>query len=198
MFNGLVERLFSRTDRDGQAAALEPGGLAVAPLAVDDGVATRRSRGLGMPRDLLDHALSQKVLHGWLQNRHQVLVPLTLRLGLLASSDVELLMRFVAAALLSASAVIEPRRAAVETWLRGIGADAAALALVDAAFRDPPALSAAIAGVRERHLEAYGYAALVVAADVRVPAELLFIDFLAARLALSPEAVRSINRRYRR
>ena len=200
MLNGLFERLLSRVDRDGQASALEPPppALAVTLPAADEGGTTRRERGLAVPRDQLDRVLSAKVLHGWLQNRHQVLVPLTLRLGLLARNDVDLLMRFVAAALLSASAGIEPGRRNVTVWLRGIGADPEALAVVDTAFQDPPALSGVVESVRERHLEAYAYAALVVGADLRVPAQRLFVDFLAARLGLPPEAVRSINRRYGR
>src|ERR1700684_802302 len=93
----LFRRLAARTDRDGQAAALEGPALASDWADVDVDERGRRDRPLGLPQDILVRSLGQKVLHGWLQNRHQVLVPLTFRLGRLPAEDVGLLMRFAAA-----------------------------------------------------------------------------------------------------
>ena len=190
-----LRRLFDRrVDRDGEAAALEaalPVEVAAAP------VVGRRDR-LGLPGEMLDRALAQKVLHGWLQNRNQVLVPLTLRLGTLEAKDVALLMRFAAASLLAASEADVEACGAVRRWLGTIGADAAAVRAFDEALREPSALSTLLAGLRARQLEAYGYAVAATAADLRTTSGRLYADYIAARLALPADAVRSINRRYRR
>ncbi len=166
------------------------------PLDIED--LGRRGRSLGVPQEILDRSLSQKVLHGWLQNRHQVLVPLTFRLGRLTSDDVELLMRFTAVALLNGSAGDAASQRPVERWLRDIGADDSAVAEFQAAIPSPAPLSSLLAGVRERELSAYAYAAAVVAADTQEASGRLFANFIAARLGLPADAVRSIDRRYRR
>ena len=125
-----MERSFGRDDNL-QAAETREHDEAAAAEVEDVG---RRGRRLGVPQEILDRSLSQKVLHGWLQNRHQVLVPLTFRLGRLESADVELLMRFTAVALLNGSAADAASQGPVERWLRDIGADDSAVAtyLLDA------------------------------------------------------------------
>ena len=115
----LRHMLDRRVDRDGEAPELERLALAAGE---DDG-GSRRERGLGRPQEIIDRALSQKILHGWLQNRHQVLVPLTFRLNRLGSADAALLMRFAAAALLNASTADDAARRSLEGWLKGSGAD---------------------------------------------------------------------------
>ena len=52
--------------------------------------------------------------------------------------------------------------------------------------------------MRDRELSAYAYAAAVVAADTQQASGRLFANFIAARLGLPADAVRSIDRRYRR
>ena len=78
-----MERSLGRDDNL-QAAETREHDEAAAAEVEDVG---RRGRRLGVPQEILDRRLSQKVLHGWLQNRHQVLVPLTFRLGRLESAD---------------------------------------------------------------------------------------------------------------
>lgn len=190
-----LRRMFhKRVDRDGEASALE----AAVPV---EGAATpavgRRDR-LGLPGEMLDRALAQKVLHGWLQNRNQVLVPLTLRLETLDATDVALLMRFAAASLLAASEADAEAFEAVRRWLGTIGAGSAAILAFNHALQEPSALSTLLAGLRARQLEAYGYAVAATAADLRTTSGRLYADYVAARLVLPADAVRSINRRYRR
>ena len=158
----------------------------------------RRDRRLGLPRDILDRSLSGKVLDGWLQNRHQVLVPLTLRLGRLAPDDAVLVMRFTAVAVLNATDAGPAARRSAERWLREIGAPEDGLAPFAAALDAPPPLSQVLAALRARNLAPYAYAAAVAAVDTREPAGRLFASFVAVRLGLPADAVRSIDRRARR
>ncbi len=150
-----------------------------------------------MPQEILVRSLSQKVLHGWLQNRHQVLVPLTFRLGRLEPADIDLLMRFTAVALLNGATADAASQKPVERWLQAVGADEDALTRFRAAIANPAPLSSLLAAVRDRDLAAYAYAAAVVAADTQQAAGRLFANFIAARLSLPADAVRSIDRRYR-
>lgn len=196
---GLQRLLERRIDRDGQASALEPA-LAAPPaadldLALDSG---RRDRRLKLPQEILDRSLSGKVLDGWLQNRHQVLVPLTLRLDRLDADDVSLVMRFTAVAVLNATDAGPSARRFAERWLAEIGAVSDGLAPFHAALDDPPPLNRALAALRERDLAPFAYAAAVAAVDTREPVGRLFASFVAARLALPADAVRSIDRRARR
>ena len=188
-----MERRFVRDDNLQVGEAPEHG---TTSAEIEDG--GRRGRRLGVPQEILDRSLSQKVLHGWLQNRHQVLVPLTFRLGRLEPDDVELLMRFTAVALLNGSTADAASQRPVERWLHDIGAADAAVAGFRAGLASPAPLSTLVAKLRERELSAYAYAAAVVAADTQEASGRLFANFIAARLGLPADAVRSIDRRYRR
>lgn len=196
VFTALGRLLAGRVDRDGGAPALEPSLLSSTPVSAAG--EARRDRSPGLPEELLHRALAQKVLGGWLQNRHQVLVPLTLRLGQLRADDVELLMRFAAASLLAASPADDEARTAVTRWLRTIGAGDGAITVFERSLRAPTALSTLLDRAQERRLEAYAYAVATMAADLRTVSGRLYADFVAAKLALPADAVRSINRRYRR
>ena len=158
----------------------------------------RRDRRLGLPQEILDRSLSGKVLDGWLQNRHQVLVPLTLRLGRLSPDDAALVMRFTAVAVLNATDGGDGARRSAERWLREIGAPGDGLGPFAAALDSPPPLSQMLAALRARDLAPYAYAAAVAAVDTREPAGRVFASFVAIRLDLPADAVRSIDRRARR
>ena len=193
-FHGLVRSL---TERDGQTSASDRPIVDVEDSTSGPEIA-RRYRGLGLPHDILQRALAQKILDGWLQNRNQLLVPLTLRLGQLRADDVELLMRFAAASLLAASAPDQEAQSTLTRWLRSIGAIDEAIVVFDRALQAPTAVSTLLDRAQARHLEAYAYAVAVMAADMRAVHGRLYADFVAARLALPADAVRSINRRFRR
>ena len=199
---GLQRLLERRVDHDGSAPALSGPALELggpdAAADADREPGGRRDRRLRLPQEILDRSLSSKVLDGWLQNRHQVLVPLTFRLGRLDADDVALLMRFTAVAVLNASRADEGARRGVERWLGEIGARPEAVAAFRAALDAPEALNRLLDAVRDRDLAAYAYAAAIVASDTRELAGRLFASFIAARLALPADAVRSVDRRYRR
>jgi uncharacterized membrane protein YebE (DUF533 family) len=189
LLNGLARRVGQRPPEAPLSLPPEPTGVEVAGL---------RHRRLGLPAEILDRALAQKVLNGWLQNRHQVMLPLTFRLGRLEAGAVEVLMRFAATALLDASRADEAARRGVERWLAEIGADEAALATFRSTLGAPTPSSTLLEAVRAHGLEPYAYAAAVVAADLRDPAGYFYASYVAARLALPADMVRSIDRRYRR
>ncbi len=172
--------------------------LSLPPDPTDREVADLRDRRLGLPAEILDRALAQKVLNGWLQNRHQVMLPLTFRLGRLEAEAVEVLMRFAAMALLDASQADEAAQRGVERWLGEIGAGEEAIATFRATLAAPAASSTLLKAIRTHGLEAYAYAAAVVAADLRDPAGYFYAGYIAARLGLPADMVRSIDRRYRR
>lgn len=190
--------------RDGQAAALE--GLAFGPdTASEDGAAAdtgaaggRRKRALPEPRIALDQVLAQKVLHGWLQNRHQTLFPLTVNLRNRDPGEVRLVVQ---ALVLAALAGLGDRSGALErarTWLASIGADAAALQAFEAARVSPPATSTVLQAIGAAGLGATAYVAALSALDPRDPAASAFLAYLATRLSLPNTVIRSAARRYGR
>lgn len=160
----------------------------------------RASSGPGAPAEAprldIQRSLSGKVLDGWLQNQHQTLVPLTLRLNRLEQVQVEALMRFAAVAVLSTGAADDRRRAVVTAWLRSVGAADEAISLFEASLGEPPALSQAMREVGDIAPQAYAVA--VVGADQHEVSGRLFANYVAARFVLPADAVRSIDRRFRR
>ena len=160
--------------------------------------ASRRARMLaGGERVLLD-ALAGKVLHGWLQNRHQTLFPLTVNLRSLTPVQTEALTQWMAVAI-SATPIDEAgSRRAARGWFGSVGADGGVLEALERAMDDPEPLHQAIAGVLRHGLAAYAYIVALIAADPRDPASPAFLDYVAARLALPTAVVRSATRRYRR
>lgn len=207
---GLLSHLFGaageHAERDGQAAELEAHATGVLPATLEGGVALRpqasqgrRQRQVMLPRVIIAESLSEKVLNGWLQNRHQTLYPLTVNLRALDPPRVALLAQVMAVALLAG---IAPPDAddidAVSSWLGTVGGDESARAALRAALEAPPALSALLHGVQQANLTAYAYVVALVAGPLRDPAGALFLDYLAARLGLPTNVVRSANRRYRR
>ena len=195
----LSRMLEVRAERDGQAAALEPSAIpstwAETEPAVEGAV---RHRLPGSPSDVLVRSLAQKVLDGWLQNRHQTLVPLAMNLGRLAPDQVDLLVNFAAVALLGGASSADAGRNVVSRWLRTLGAEDRAIEMFDRAVASPRPLSLLLQAIREQDLGPYAYAAAVVASDQHEVAGRLFSNYVAARLALPADAVRSIDRRYRR
>ena len=147
----------------------------------------------------MTESLAQKVLNAWLQNRHQTLYPLTVNLRTLDASRAALLARMMAIALLAGGARASAER--IETalaWLGKAGGDDAVQRAFRAALDAPAPSSALVREVQDAGLTAYAYVAALVATDPRDEAGQLFLDYLAARLALPANVVRSADRRYRR
>ncbi len=207
---GLLSRLFGAAgasgERDGQAAELESHATGVLPAALDGEVVLgaeaklgRRQRQLSLPRAIIAEHLGEKVLDGWLQNRHQTLYPLTVNLRALDRCRVVLLAQVMAVALLAGTAPPDAGEfEAALSWLGTVGGDEPARKALRAGVEAPPPLSTLLNQVQQADLAAYAYVVALVAGPSRDPAGQLFLDYLAARLGLPMNVVRSANRRYRR
>ena len=195
------------TERDGASAALEAIATGVPPplLEPDAGASTspvtgRRDRALAGGERVLIESVAEKVLHGWLQNRHQTLFPLTVNLRTLEAAQAVALANWMAVALLATTdrPKVDVAKQQARAWLGSAGADPATLTALDTAFAAPPALHQALAAVAGPGVSAYAYVVALIATDPHDPATPPFLDFAAARLALPDTVVRSATRRYRR
>lgn len=199
MLDTLKGWLRTRVERDGQAPALEHGLPVEVPRAEAAGGPRDRRNFLPVsPRDVLDGSLAGKVLQGWSQNQLQTLVPLTLRLDKLGEAPAALLTRFAAVAFLAGPEGDPERSAPLVRWLRSIGADDRAIAAFTTSLERDQALSPLLRDIRAERLEPQAYAVAVMATDQRHPAGRLFANYVAARLELPADAIRSIDRRHRR
>ncbi len=178
-------------------------GVAAASLAPEADIqpsapAGRRQRSLALPREVLQESLAQKVLNAWLENRHQTLYPLTVNLRTLDAGCTALLARLMAAVMLAGARALEEGRVeAVMAWLGQVGGGDEVRRALSAALQAPEALSTLVHEALNNGMAAYAYVVALVATDPRDHAGQLFLNYLAARLALPPEVVRSADRRYR-
>ena len=191
------------------AADAVPGGEAdpsEEPLPGEGGAGRRRERMLGGGAPVLLEVVAEKVLNGWLQNRQQVLFPLTLNLRKTEPAQAVLLVEMMAVAALAGDGSAEGAaesaaaggRALGRAFLAGAGGDAGVLAAFDAALADPPALSRVVAEVLAAGLGAYGYVVALAVLDGRDVLGARFLEYLEARLGLPTAVVRSAVRRYGR
>ena len=204
---GLLARMFrERVQRDGQATVLEAHATGIGPVldalevgALPGGIAGRRQRPLPLPHESVAESLAGKVLNAWLQNRHQTLYPLTVNLRTLDASRAALLARMMAFAMLAGGARASAERIeAALAWLGKAGGDDAVQHAFRAALDTPEPLSTLVRLIQDAGLTAYAYVVALVATDPRDDAGQLFLDYLATRLALPANVVRSADRRYRR
>lgn len=199
----LIGRLVrAALDRDGQAVGVEKAareGAQAAALGHSRGApASTGRRRLPSPDAVLLESAGQKVLHAWLQNRHQTLFPLTINLHRVSPQQTELLMRLVAVVLSAVSKISCARAAQVRDRLGSVGASENQLRLFAEAAQDPPPLARVLEEAEEQGVGAYAYALSLMALDQRQQVDQLFLEYLAARLALPAGVIRSVNRRYRR
>ncbi len=197
----LFQRLTGGSPRDGEAHMLE------APVSGLDGVMARsaapappanrrRTRLPADPRALVLASLGQKILHGWLQNRHQTLFPLTVNLRTLAPDARDLILRAIAAAMAAVAppTPLEP----IQAWLATVGATGADAARLAQALAAPEPLAPLLDAILAANLGPYAYAVSLAAIDRRTQAGPLYLEYLAARLAVPANVVKSVNRRYAR
>ncbi len=197
----LLQRLMGRRHPDGHAPVLEApagrlhGGTAQSPAPATS-ASRRRSRLPADPRVLILASLGQKILHGWSQNRQQTLFPLTVNLRTLAPEARGLVLRATAAAM---TAVTPPTpREPIRAWLATVGATEADLARLDEALATPEPLARMLDAILTAHLGPYAYAVSLAAVDRHTQAGPLYLEYLAARLAVPTNVVKSVNRRYAR
>jgi hypothetical protein len=174
--------------RDGSSALLERQAVGLADAAVPAGPPASPA-GVGRPAPAAPHQLIReqiagKVLHGWLQNRHQTLFPLAVNLRNLPPEHRLLVARCMAAS--AAMTGAPPPRAAVLA-LGGGAAEQAALGETG----DLPGLLAAL---RAGHLGPYAFSASAAALQGGRAAA-AWLDFLAAALDLPAEIAADLRRR---
>ncbi len=194
----LLDRLFSGAagPRDGAAPVLEalatglPSEL-MAQTATELQASARLAAAPQAGRIVLEETLMAKVLHGWLQNRHQTLFPLAVNLKTLAPEQRRALVAFAAVAVLSDEDA-RRREPALRGWLSASGAEADTMAALDASLAAPPAMSVAISAVLDCNLAAYAYVAAVVVLEARGS----LLEYFAGRFSLPLTLVRSAQRRY--
>lgn len=197
-------RLFRAAEPpDGSVPALEAAvtgvGSSLLGVATEGQSAGRRARGADPGNDTIDEALAQKLIHSFLQNRNQTLVPLTLNLRVLEPGQRRVVASALAALLTAGrpAADVESAIPAVRSWFEGLGADERALADLDDALAAPPAIGPIFDQAQAHGLAAYIYVAALASSDARYPASELLADVVQARCDLSVATVRSIARRYR-
>ncbi|PWC27644.1 hypothetical protein [Teichococcus aestuarii] len=140
------------------------------------------------PQLLLQEQVAAKLLHGWLQNRHQTLFPLALNVNNLPPAHRMLLVRCM-----QATAAMTGAPPPLEA-LAAIGGGTAEKAALDEAL---PPLPLLLESVRREELGAHAYtAALLSAADG--PAGQAWLDYLAAAFALPATVTADLRRRGRR
>jgi hypothetical protein len=204
---GFVARLFrSARTRNGQAQTLLTPITGIGPLTGSGPVAgmerpslppgRRPRRPPAQPHAMVLEALSQKVLNAWLQNRHQTLYPLTINLRRLEAPQAELLIQVVAVAMTAAGPAQPAAMERISAWLASVGANSEQLEVFACAAMHPPPLTR-LDAVREADLAVYAYAMSLVALDQGEAVNRLFLDYLAARLAVPTNMLQSVNRRYR-
>lgn len=170
---------------DGQAAGVEADALQSGEVLAADAAPPRRT--LPRPDTVIQAALAQKVLHGWMQNRYQTRYPLTLNLRHNTADEVALLLAAVREALCAADPGDAALRRAQE-WIAAKGGD-----LQAAASPEPAGLVDRLHAAR---LAPQAYAACAGALGRRTPTARRYLDFLAARLGLPDDVARSLNRRF--
>lgn len=187
----------------GMAAGAPAGTAADVPAAAASNAAPeparpdRRHARTLEPGSVLREHLAEKVLYGWVQNRHQTLFPLTVNLRTLEPERAEVLLHVAALAVTALGPAEAGRLEAARAWLRSAGAGPEGVAAFDAALDAPPPLGPLMQRVLRAGLGAYAYAVALGAVDQRDPAGQRLLDFLAARLGVPSHVVRSVSRRYR-
>ena len=160
----------------------------------------RRERGADAGTAVISDALSAKLLHGWLQNRHQTLMPLTLNLSLMTSEQQEYLAGISASLLLAGRSADDAAEFApvMRSWLSGLGGGTTALAAFDRAIEAPMPLNVIFEMAQASELTIYTYVSALMASDPRFPVSVMLCDMVQARFDLPTALVRSAVRRYRR
>ncbi len=187
---GLLARLLPR----GAPDASRPDEPEIAPPRPVEGRGPRRDRHAGRPQAVVLESLGQKVLHAWIQNRHQTLLPLTLNLRSLDAAERLLVVRVVAAAMAANGRGCDLDLA--YGALTRIGAGERERRSLADAFGEPavPQLFDALLAAR---LGTVAYGAALLAVDQRDRVTQRYLAYLAGRLALPDDAVASLHRRYR-
>ena len=199
--------MFGRVEPpDGVAPELEAVAGEIGSTILDDAeggasaATSRRDREADAGSDVLMDALGSKLLHGWLQNRHQTLLPLNLNLSLMTRDQQEGLAGILASLLLAGRPAADAAEFAtvMRSWLAGLGADADILSRFDDTLQSPYPLNVVFDIAQTSDLTIYAYVAALMVSDTRYPVSTMLCDIVQARFDLPSAMVRSAVRRYRR
>ena len=196
-----LRRLLTRAQqRDGQAPALQATALATgaalaAALPPDAALQVRRC--LPPPDRQLLEGLSAKVLAGWIQNRHQTLYPLAMNFRSLPPGVVPLLLAMAAVALRIQGEPGEAELERVRAWFATAGGGSEHERMFAEALAHPRPLHDLLGEVATVRLGPQAYAVALAVLDQRPQVNRLFLDYLAARLAIPSDVARSLAQRYR-
>ena len=160
------------------------------PQGPATGLTGRRERAPNPGSAVLADTLGAKVLHGWLQNRHQTLMPLTLNVALMTLEQQEQLAAILASLLLAGRPGEAAGTAApmLRDWFAGLGGDAAALAAFEQAMSMPLPLNVIFDLAQSSELTIYTYVSALMASDTRYPVSVMLCDMVQARFDLPSAA----------
>ena len=163
-------------------------------------IAGRRERTAAADADVVAEALGAKVLHSWLQNRHQTLMPLSLNLAVMNPAQRMGLAQILASLLLAGrpSTDAADHAPVLRSWLVGLGADYDVIGSFDRAMKTALPLNVLFETAQSLELTIYTYVAALMASDTRFPVSVLLCDLVQTRFELPTAIVRSAVRRYRR
>ncbi|MCG7360760.1 hypothetical protein MHZ93_05790 [Roseomonas sp. ACRSG] len=188
-----ILRLFGREqERDGESQLLERQALGLPPEVTVPEPAPEAPRRPPMPspQRLLQEQVATKLLHAWLQNRHQTLFPLALNLQSLEPAQRWLLLR----AMVATASMTGTGPEALPPLLPSIGGGEAECAALEEAWNSPMSLPALLAELRQAALGAHAYTlALLVAGQD--PVGRAWQDYLAASFALPADVTSDLQRR---
>lgn len=157
----------------------------------------RRAK-LGSPAAIIQmETVGQKVLNAWLQNQHQTMFPLVVNFRNIDQASAVAIARLMAVATLAGGAGTGSSAHEAERWLKNVGADDAILDVYRSGLAVPMPLSEALEAVIKSGAASLAYVAAIVATRRRQRADEVFVDYVATRLELSSETIRSADRRYR-
>lgn len=199
-----LQKLGWREPADGASPALETSATGTGSDALDGVTSALHGRRERDPNDgssVIQDALSVKLMHGWLQNRHQTLMPLTLNVAMLSDEQRASLARILASFLLVGRLKSEAIDFAptLRSWLSEVGGgDVDTLGAFDAALDNPLPLNVAFELAQNLELTIYAYVAALMASDPRFSVSVMLCDMVQARFNLQSAVVRSAIRRYRR
>jgi uncharacterized membrane protein YebE (DUF533 family) len=142
-------------------------------------------------------ALAQKLLHAWMQNRQQILVPLILNLERLDGVARTPIVEAMAAALAACGKRDGADRARLAAALLRAGAKAEA-AQAEAMLADPPELLGVLERLTAARRGPEAFAAVSLVLDRRDTVERAFLEWLALRLGLPASLTGGLARRYGR
>lgn len=188
-----ILRLFGQEqERDGESQLLERQALGLPPEVTvpEPAVEATRRAPLPSPQRLLQEQVATKLLHAWLQNRHQTLFPLALNLQSLEPAQRWLLLR----AMVATASMTGTAPEALPPLLPSIGGGEAERAALEEAWSAPMSLPALLAELRQAALGAHAYTlALLVAGQD--PVGRAWQDYLAASFALPADVTSDLQRR---